>query len=359
MLSSRVFVLQAAALFSGAAAARCFPACSPLNPLVALLQSESDLAVPFCSEFLGLAASTVSAIVTPTVVATVTETNYITELHTEFEETITITVPASTSTLTPIKRHLAQRSVAYPDWLPASHPARKVSSACACLSIAPSVVTETATADPATVTEPITLSTTATTTVASFAVVTVTARPATVTQRVTIEVLRKDTGVSVGWIYNSNGPAIGNAAQAAGFTMRIPGGVASATQVRLDIENMMENQMSMGFIKESNANNIVELEDSYGSLALLSGTPPGSPPVVWGTSKRESDIWTVDTTTRMIGWQWIATNGGLPTIALWRVAGRLYPVGDVAEFMSATGGVSSNKYEVVLRYAVTPVPVPV
>jgi len=64
--TSRVLLLQVAAFFSGAAA-RCAPACSPEDPLIALLGSDNDAAVPFCSDFLGLAVSTVSATVTPTV----------------------------------------------------------------------------------------------------------------------------------------------------------------------------------------------------------------------------------------------------------------------------------------------------
>jgi hypothetical protein len=37
---------------------------------------------------------------------------------------------------------------------------------------------------------------------------------------------------------------------------------------------------------------------------------------------------------------------------MWRVAGRLYPVGAVAAFTQATGGVSTAKYEVIFKYSV-------
>ncbi len=53
----------------------------------------------------------------------------------------------------------------------------------------------------------------------------------------------------------------------------------------------------------------------------------------------------------MIGWEWIAKDGTIPSpIYLYRVAGRLYPVGNVATFNSVTGGSSASKYEVMLKY---------
>ncbi len=61
--------------------------------------------------------------------------------------------------------------------------------------------------------------------------------------------------------------------------------------------------------------------------------------------------WTVDTETSLIGWKWIARDGSVSPLALYRVGGRLYPVGSLTAFNTATGGVSSaSKYEVTLKY---------
>ncbi|KAK1764216.1 hypothetical protein QBC33DRAFT_595440 [Phialemonium atrogriseum] len=342
--TSGVLLLQAAAFFSGVAA-RCTQACSPDDPVLVLLRSD-DAALPFCSDFLGLPVSTVSATVTPTVVATVTETSYVTEVVTEIDSTVTVTVPASTTTLAPIKRNMAKRSVAYPTWLPTTYLANRVSSACACLSVPLSVATNTATAEAVTLTAPVTVTETTTNILHSTVIVTETAKPLVSKRRATIEILRKDTQASVGWLFNSNGLAItSNAAQAIPVNFTLTPGATTGSAVRIYLEDM--TPLALGFVKTSNPTNVVD-----GSLAAVQPTPPGSPPVASGSDKYESDIWTVDTETRIIGWQWVATSGALPTIHLYRVGGRLYPVGNVNDFMVATGGVSSSKYEVVFRYSV-------
>ncbi|KAK3374249.1 hypothetical protein B0T24DRAFT_290348 [Lasiosphaeria ovina] len=351
-------LLQAVALFaiSGVAArsSRCRPACSPDDSVVALLGS-NDGSLSFCSEFLALPASTVSATVTPTVVTTLTETSYVTEAVTETDATTTVTVPAPTvpvATFSPVKRgQTAQQSVAYPTWLPATYLERRVSSACACLSVPLSVTTSTATADEAaTQTEPATVTETTTTTLHATATATATAAPLAVKRSAKIEILRKSTLDNVGWLYYSAGPAIGTAAQAVAVSFTLDADATAGSQVRITMDGFAP--LALGFVKDSNAANIVELENGYGSVANIEPTPPGSPPVyVTPTSKRESDIWTVDTITRMIGWNWITTSGAPATIHLYRVGGRLYPVGNVAAFNSATGGGSSTNYEVLLRFS--------
>ena len=63
--------------------------------------------------------------------------------------------------------------------------------------------------------------------------------------------------------------------------------------------------------------------------------------------------WTVDTETSLIGWKWIGKDGSVTSpLVLYRVGGRLYPVGSVSTFISATGGVATSKYEVTLKYEV-------
>lgn len=61
--------------------------------------------------------------------------------------------------------------------------------------------------------------------------------------------------------------------------------------------------------------------------------------------------WTVDPQTKMLGWEWIGNDGAVySSLALYRIGGRMYPVGNLAAFDAATGGPSANKYEVVLKY---------
>jgi hypothetical protein len=282
----------------------------------------------------------------------VTETSYITEVVTEIDGTLTVTVPAPiTTSLAVVKRAPSTQSAAYPTWLPASYPAKRISSACSCLSIPLSVTTSTSTAEPATSTASLTTTETTTSTLHSTALATATALPLITTRRV-IEILKKDTLASVGWLYNSNGLAIASVssqAQAISVDFTLPLGATTGSQVRINLEGLTPS--ALAFVKSSNPTNIVELEDSYGTLATVNPTPPGSRPVASGNDKYESDIWTVDTVSRMIGWQWIATNGSLPYIGVWKVGGRLYPVGDVPEFLYATGGTSASKFEVAFRYS--------
>ncbi|KAK3331611.1 hypothetical protein B0T19DRAFT_472670 [Cercophora scortea] len=359
--SGALLLLQAASFFSGVAARNCLPACSPDDKLVGLLLSHSD-AGPFCSGYLELATSTVGVTVTPTVSVTVTETqtSIVTEAATEtiIDEIITVTVapPTTTATVTPVKR-----AVDFPAWLPTSYTTKtkRVSSACLCLSVPLSDATSTTTAEEATTvtaSETVTITATETTTVAtlhSIAIATVTALPvvAPITTVAKIEILRKDTEASVGWLYLSTGPAITtNSALAASVEFTITAGATANSGVHISIPG--NTPSALGFIKDNNPSNIVPLKDSYGSLALVNTSPPYSVPAVSGSSRYESDIWTVDTVTKKIAWTWINENGSLGAISLWRVGGRLYPVGNVANFQSATGGVSSSKYEVIFRYSI-------
>lgn len=257
MVGTKLAVLLQAAVFLPGAAARCLQNCPVDDPLLVLLRSD-DAATAFCSDFLGLPVSTIDATVTPTVIATVTETDYVTEVITEIKST-TVTVPAAgpTTTAAPIKR-----DVALPPWLPTSYGPRYISKACACLSISPSVSTLTATADPVTITAPVTTTETTTTTVLSTAITTETAAPpAPLTKRVYVEFLRKDTGASVGYLYHSSGPAIANSiGQAAPVSFTVPAGVTTASQLRITIDGLTPS--ALGFQKDSNPTNIVELENN-------------------------------------------------------------------------------------------------
>lgn len=243
-----VLVLQAAALISGAAA-RCLRTCPTDDPLLNLLRSEDDSS-SFCRGILGLPVSTIDVTVTPTVVATVTETSFVTEAITEVDTTLTVTVPAASSLAlsTPVKR-----DIVYPTWLPTTYGTKYISQACSCLSVAPSVTTATTTAA-ATVTETIT------TTVHTTAVATETATPVPrlVIRGVKIEAIRKNTGASVGYLYNSNnGPAItSNSNSAALFQFPLPEGQTTGSQVRITSSGGV-----LGFYKNSNPTNIQELED--------------------------------------------------------------------------------------------------
>lgn len=62
--------------------------------------------------------------------------------------------------------------------------------------------------------------------------------------------------------------------------------------------------------------------------------------------------WTVNTETKMLGWEWIGNDGAVySSLALYRVGGRMYPVGNLVPFNTAFAAVSAaNKYEVVLKY---------
>jgi hypothetical protein len=180
----------------------------------------------------------------------VTETSHVTELTTVVDGTVTVTVPAPATTVAPLKRDIAKRSIAYPTWLPTTYPAKRVSSACACLSIPLSAATTTATAEAATFTIPVTVTETTTNTVLSTVVATETAEPLVSKRRVQIEVFRKDTGASVGWLYNSNGPAVASATSMAGtFNFTLIPGATTSSAVRIYMEGFT---LPLGFSGPSN-----------------------------------------------------------------------------------------------------------
>ncbi|KAM7188104.1 hypothetical protein V8F33_010867 [Rhypophila sp. PSN 637] len=350
--TNAAFLLQAAALISGAAA-RCFRTCPADDPLLNLLHSEEDSS-DFCRAFLGFEVSTVQVSVTPTVWATATETAHVTEVITEVDSTITVTVPAGGGSSPTI---VIKRDDAYPTWLPTSFGSKYVSKACSCLSLTSSVTTVTATAEEVTTTsDSVTVTETETTTLHTTAVATETAAPSPVTLQRKIQVLRKSTGALVGWLYNSNGVAVAednnfgdrNAkSRALNFQFTLPAGATAASQLRLT-----SSPGTLGFTKDSHPSNIVQLENGYGSLAWVTPTPPGSRPVSEITNQHyafESDIWIVDTETGEVNWQWISDTGALSNIPLYKLGGRLYPVGDLARFNYATSGSPGEKYEVALR----------
>ncbi|KAB5566699.1 hypothetical protein GE09DRAFT_1107868 [Coniochaeta sp. 2T2.1] len=404
-------LLLQASVFVSVASGLCHPPCPANDPLVVLFRTADD-ALPWCSAFFGLPVSTAIATVTPTISTTVTETTYINKITIENGGTVSETSVAQITSIAPVPRRAAKRSVAYPDWLPTTYPAQSVSSACVCIKVplSASKHTATATAPAVTLTASVTVTQTSTSTVYSTstetspasvssessstgrtissttdasssievsttddpasqtsttdiatsttepstsesttAVPTETAAPLPIQRQAKIEVLRKDTQASVGWLYYSSGPAIGQEAQASSVNFTLSAGATTESRVRINLEGL--SPPTLGFLKDSNPTNIVELENNYGSLSLVQPTPPGSRPVQSGSSKYESDIWIVNTDTRMISWQWIATDGSLPTIALYRVGGRMYPVGNVAAFNAATGGTSASKYELLFRYS--------
>ncbi|KAK4681729.1 hypothetical protein QC764_109980 [Podospora pseudoanserina] len=346
---SGVLLLQAASLLSGAAA-RCLRTCPADDPLLNLLRSGSASS-DFCRDFLGLPVSTLETTVTPTVVATVTETSYVTEVVTQVDTTITVTLPADESPSTTVTVTPAKRDNAYPTWLPTSYGEKYISQACSCLSLPPAISTVTSTADAVTLTDATTITETTTETIHTTAIATETAKPAPkpVKRMIKIEVIRKNAGTPLGWIYNSNGPAIttSNNQQPTLFEFNLLENETVGSQLRLS-----SSFGPLGFNKDSHPSNIVELEDNYGSLKFVAPTEPGAVPqtVDAGKNKYASDIWSVDTETREITWQWVATNGGVPDIKLYYVSGRLYPVGDVERFMYATSNAIGAREEVRLVY---------
>ncbi|KAK4118033.1 hypothetical protein N657DRAFT_675813 [Parathielavia appendiculata] len=365
--ANAAFLLQAAALISGAAA-RCVRTCPADDPLLNLLRSE-DAASKFCRGFLGLEASTVDVTVTPTVVATVTETAHVTDVVTEVDETITVTVPAGDAPATTASVIIStilpgKRDDVYPTWLPASYGASYVSKACSCLSLAPSVVTVTSTAEQVTVTsDAVTVTEVETSTLHTTAVATATAAPAPVTYQRKIQVFRKDSGAFLGWLYDSNGVAVAedmnfgdrNAkSRALDFGFSLPAGATTGSQMRVT-----GSGGALGFLKDSHPQNIVQLEAGYGSLAWVTPTPPGSVPRTMITNQHyayESDIWIVNLETGELSWRWISNTGALSNIPLYKLGGRLYPVGNIAQYNYATSGSPAPKYEVILKVYTEAVP---
>lgn len=212
------------------------------------------------------------------------------------------------------------------------------------------MTTATETAEAATSTASATITATRTLTVEEeFSVTTVTETPTPVpipvTKRIQIQVLRKSTMAVVGWIYFSTGPAItADAAAAASFNINLLSGAATGSQLRIAFEAASPPTMGLNCAASRN------LGDYYGMVMTNIETPPGSRPVVVANTAYETDIWTVDTETKVIGWQWIEENGTVPVLSMYRLGGRLYPVGNFAQFNSGTGGASASKYEVLLKY---------
>lgn len=93
------------------------------------------------------------------------------------------------------------------------------------------------------------------------AITTETATPLISKRSVKIEILRKDSLASIGWHYNSNGPAIANTIlQAVTVNFTLAPGAATGDAVRLNLEDV--SPPALGFLKTSNPANIVELEDN-------------------------------------------------------------------------------------------------
>lgn len=256
------------------------------------------------------------------------------------------------STFTAVKNR--KRDVPYPVWLPESYRNGRVSYACNCLSrlISTPVVTSTETAEPVTSTEATATTDTVTSIYHSTVIVTSITQPSAppapslVAKRAMIQVFRKSTSAAVGWLYMSNGPAIASESiSAAVFGFSVLEGATSTSQVRISSEG--HSPTALGF--NTAANQI--LENYYGGFIADTPTPPGSPPVIVGSNKYETDIWILDTTTKEIRWQWIESDGTVGNVPyLYRIGGRMYPVGNVVVFITNTGGVSVNKYEVTLKY---------
>lgn len=177
-----------------------------------------------------------------------------------------MTVPAPAPAPTPKKR--AKRSVDYPEWLPSTYKPARVSSACQCLSIAPSATTATvtATAEAVTVTEEATVTETTTSTLFTIGIVTVTQTPtptpSPVTLKVRIAVHRKSTDERIGYVYLSNGPAIATDANLA-ITMdfTVPGGATTGRMLRL-----VPTGQSLALAFNVPASR--ELRDFYGGLTV-------------------------------------------------------------------------------------------
>ncbi|KAK3995724.1 hypothetical protein QBC44DRAFT_387912 [Cladorrhinum sp. PSN332] len=367
--TSSLRLLQVAALVS-TAAARCRP-CSPSDKLLKLMRAQdSGMLEPFCAGFLAAPASTVEVTVTPTALASVTSTVVVTEVSTFFEEIITVTEPATVTAAIPTYYRKAKRSVGYPEWLQTTYSPERVSSACQCLSIAPSsaaTVTITGTAEAVTVTEGAVVTETTTSTLTTIGVITVTVTtterpsqastststssaapsPSSIAKRAMVQVLRKSTGAGVGWLYMSSGPGITTdptLAAVVGFS--ISSDTTTASKVRISVQGY--SPYALGFDGVISR----ELQGFYGSLIADEPTPPGSTPVIKGSNAYETDIWTVDTATNMLGWEWVGNDGAITTSAtmlLYRIGGRAYPVGNFDSFNAATGGASSSKYEIQLK----------
>ncbi|KAK0724193.1 hypothetical protein B0H67DRAFT_550029 [Lasiosphaeris hirsuta] len=165
------------------------------------------------------------------------------------------------------------------------------------------------------------------------------------TKSTKIEVFRKDTSVSIGYIYNSNGPAIGSLSQASSFVYALPAGATSGAALRFSLAGTTS---ALGWQQVPALVIRYPSSSSQLSSSNLRTAAPYSVPISVGPDTVESDIWAIDTATGAVGWAWIAANGETPT-TIWRVGGRLYPVGNLEIFLSATGSSASNRYEVLFK----------
>ncbi|KAM7187516.1 hypothetical protein V8F33_011163 [Rhypophila sp. PSN 637] len=348
---SSTLLLITAAFFSAATARSCKP-CRAKDSLLVLFRSDdfSAEALPFCSSFLDLPASTSDLTVTPTVVSTVTETDHVTELLTSIEtSTVTTTVTAVPAPAGK-RDSFVRRAVDYPSWLPTKYLPARVSSACHCLGVPLAVTTRTVSDPAVTLTTTAMVTDTTSSTIHSTVIATTTnlVQPlasSIVERRALLQVISKSTNAAVGWIYISNGPAItSDPTRAVPVSFNLTTGATTASTVRLVFEGY---NGALSFSAPAS----VRLENFYGALASYIPTPPGSPPAIVGSTKYASDIFTVDATTGAIGWDWIESDGTHSSpIYLYRVGGRAYPVGNLATFNAAFASVStSSRYEIYLK----------
>ncbi|KAK4175500.1 hypothetical protein QBC36DRAFT_241031 [Triangularia setosa] len=368
-----LLLLQAATtLFSGVSA-RC-NSCKASDELLVLLRAEDvhSEALPFCSSVLGLPVSTVEITATEEVVITVTKATTVTQVVSDISSvTVTISAPvvptttAQAATVTVYKKRRRDTAIAsYPTWLPSgpeAYPDFRISSACHCLDKSSAIPVSTTTVTHIDPDNAITVTKPATSTVISTLLSTVTATetlappapPApssTTITNVMIQVFRKSTGASVGWLYDSNGPAIAtDPTIARHYDISIPEFDVdqSGSQARISAIGG-DASKAVGFTGPAS----IKLEDYYGSVSNVGLTSPGTPYVCEGNNCWASDIWAINTQTKAVTWNWIVPNGGnAPAISMWRVGGRLYPVGNLALFQQAVGSVSAaSRYEIEFRY---------
>ncbi|KAK4646941.1 uncharacterized protein QC761_100278 [Podospora bellae-mahoneyi] len=364
--SGWLLLLQAATTLISGVSARC-NSCKASDELLVLLRSEDVFseALPFCSSVLGLPLETAEVTATEEVVITVTQATTVTQVISDISSvTVTVSAPvAPTSqaiTVTEYKKHRRDTALAsLPTWLPSgedAYPDTRISSACHCLDRSSAIPLSTTTIthinpdNAVTVTEP------ATSTVISTLVSTVTATetlappaPSSTTISVAIQVLRKSTGQSVGWISNAASPNIAtNQNSARRFTITIPDDQStSSSGIRIQPVGGEATQ-ALGF---ETAGGTTRIETYYGNMDYVPLTSANEPYVCDAQFCHATDIWTLDTETGSIGWNWVIPDGSVAPVVLYRVGGWMYAVGNLAAFMSSTSSAPSDtKYEITLRY---------
>lgn len=73
----------------------------------------------------------------------------------------------------------------------------------------------------------------------------------------------------------------------------------------------------------------------------------------WEEHRLTPTQWTVNTETKLIGWEWIAADGTVSSsITLYRLVNRMWSVGNFASFDADTGGPHPLKYEIMLKYEI-------